>query len=184
MSAEQEEDFNNIREFLDGNRYAFEKIINKYQKQIYWYARKMLGTHDDADEVTQQVIIVIYEKLNTFKFNSALFTWIYRITSTRCLNFLKRKKIKSFFNIDEHSEQIKSKINSIQSELENKEKVEKINTILLTLPPKQREIFIFRIFNELSYEEISQITGKSVGALKANYHHALAKVMENYNEEE
>ena len=87
-----------ILEFVKGSELAFNKLVRKYQKMIYWHARRMVGNHLDADEVTQQVIIVIYEKLNSFKFNSSLKTWIYKITQTRSLNLIKRRKVKNFLN--------------------------------------------------------------------------------------
>jgi len=137
----------------------------------------MLGNHIDADEVTQEVLITIYKKLHTFKYESKLGTWIYTITSNLVLNYIRRKKIKSFLGFDDLTQDIKDNTDIIQ-DLDDKLKLEKLNNILKTLPEKQRQIFILRNFDELSYEEISQITNTSVGALKASYHHAQKKIME------
>ncbi|MCB9209984.1 MAG: RNA polymerase sigma factor [Ignavibacteriales bacterium] len=179
---DQDKERSLIDEFLNGNERSFNELISNYQKNIYWHARRMMGNHFDADEITQQVIIVLYKKLDTFRFQSSLKTWIYKITQTRCLNLLKKKKLKSFFNIDEADNFIKNNNNDIITNFEDKEKLERLNTILKELPIKQREVFIFRHYDELSYEEISQITGKSIGGLKANYFHASKKIfgmMEN-----
>ena len=138
----------------------------------------MTGNHLDADEIVQQVLIVMYKKLNNFNFDSALYTWIYKITSTRSLNLIKRNQLRSFISIDKINEVGDTTKEDIISDLENKERLEKVEKLLQRIPPKQREVFIFRKFDELSYEEISEITGKSIGAIKANYFHAFKKLKE------
>lgn len=177
-------DFELVKKFLAGDQTAFNKIAAKYQKKIYWHARRMIGNHIDADEITQEVLIVLYNKLDTFNFQSTLFTWIYKITSTRSLNYIKRKKVKRFlFLDDENVKEIQSNSDIIQN-LESKEKIEKLDKILQKIPEKQREVFTMRQFDELNYSEIAEITNKSTGALKANYFHALKKVTEMMENEE
>jgi len=178
----QDNDFELINRFLSGEEVAFNLIVKKYQKKIYWHARQMMGNHLDADEVTQEVLIVIYNKLKNFNFNSSLYTWIYKIVTTRSLNQIRRKQIKRFFSIDDKDEVELQDKHDIIEELDSKEKLEKVKKILEKIPPKQRQIFIMRNFEDLSYEEISEITGKSIGGLKANYFHALNKVLELTNE--
>ena len=176
---EQDNDFDLVRRFVSGDEYAFNLIVKKYQKKIYWHARQMLGNHSDADEVTQEVLIVMYRKLSTFNFNSSLYTWIYRIVSTRSLNQIRKRQVKRFFSIDDDENEFEIQDSAdIVEDLNNKEKLENVNKILEKLPPKQRQIFILRNYEQLSYEEIAKITGKSVGGLKANYFHALKKVLE------
>lgn len=184
MGTVQDNDFELISRFLSGEEVAFNLIVKKYQKKIYWHARRMMGNHFDADEVTQEVLIVIYNKLKNFNFNSSLYTWIYKIVTTRSLNQIRRKQIKRFFSIDDKDEVELQDQHDIIEEMDAKEKLEKVKKILEKIPPKQRQIFIMRNFEDLSYEEISEITGKSVGGLKANYFHALKKVMELANEKE
>ena len=183
VGSVQDNDYELVNSFLAGNESAFNQIVKKYQKKIYWHARQMLGNHLDADEVTQEVLIVIYNKLKNFNFNSSLYTWIYKIVSTRSLNQIRKKQVKRFFSIDEHEDFDLQDNQDIVEDFANKEKIEKVKNVLQKIPPKQREIFIMRNFEELSYEEISKITGKSIGGLKANYFHALKKVMELTNEE-
>ncbi|MCB0287872.1 MAG: RNA polymerase sigma factor [Calditrichaeota bacterium] len=173
-----ENEFELVNKFINGDENSFNKIVNEYQKKIYWHARRMVGNHDDADELTQQVIIVLYNKLKTFRFDSSLKTWIYKITLTRSLNFINKKKVRNFFRLDEIKNQATQKGNDIISNIEDKEKLQKLNSILDELPIKQREVFVLRKFDNLSYEEISKITGKSVGGLKANYFHASKKIFE------
>jgi len=168
-----------ISDFISGNEAAFNKLIRKYQQKIYWHARRMTGNHLDADDVVQEVLLVLYSKLKNFKFESSLYTWIYKITSTRSLNLINRRKLKEFFSIDDPDNKFDIPHNEdIAGNIEDKEKVERLNNVLQKLPVKQREVFILRNFEELSYEEIAEITGKSTGALKANYFHALNKVSE------
>jgi len=181
----REEDFNLVKRFVEGDERAFNEIVKKYQKRIYWHARQMLGNHLDADEVTQEVLIVMYKKLKSFNFQSNLFTWIYKIVTTRSINQIRKNQIKRFFSIDDEENPIELKSNNdIIEDISNKEKIEKLKKVLEKLPAKQRQVFVMRNFDDLSYEEVSQITGKSVGGLKANYFHALKKVLEYTNENE
>ena len=170
-------EFELTKSFLDGDESAFNRLAVKYQEKIYWHARRMTGNHLDADEIVQEVLIVLYNKLKTFEFKSSLYTWIYTITNTRSINYLKKKNIRSFFSLDDISNS-KFEQNDMIDDLESKQKVEKIEKVLQKLPVKQREVFIMRNFDELSYEEISQITGKNIGTLKANHFHALNKIKE------
>ena len=170
-------DFELIKSFIDGDESAFNRLAVKYQEKIYWHARRMTGNHLDADEIVQEVLMVLYNKLKTFEFKSSLYTWIYTITNTRSINYLKKKSLRSFFSLDEISNR-KFEQKDVIDDIESKQKIEKIERAMQKLPVKQREVFIMRNFDEMSYEEISQITGKNVGTLKANYFHALNKIKE------
>lgn len=170
-------DFELTKSFLNGDESAFNRLAVKYHEKIYWHARRMTGNHLDADEIVQEVLIVLYNKLKTFEFKSSLYTWIFTITNTRSINYLKKKNLRSFFSLDDISNS-KFEQNDMIDDLESKQKVEKIEKALQKLPVKQREVFIMRNFDELSYEEISQITGKNIGTLKANHFHALNKIKE------
>ena len=171
-------DFELVNNFIGGNESAFNMIVRKYQKQIYWNARRMLNSHIDADEVTQEVLIVMYKKLKDFRFDSSLSTWIYKVTSTRSINQLRKRKVKKFLYLDDEESKDLTGNQNIYKSVEDKEKLARLDEVLRNLPDKQREVFILRRFDELSYEEIAQITRKSIGGLKANYFHALKKVTE------
>ncbi len=175
--SEQQIDFELIEKFLKGDESAFNLLVKRHQEKIYMLARRMLGNHLDADEVVQEVLMVIYKKLNTFKFESSFSTWLYRITMTRSLNFIKRRSLKNTFSIFELRKN-KSDESDPLDLVEGKEQFDLIEKLLKKLPPKQREIFILKNFEEMKYEEISEITGKSVGALKANYFHSVNKLKE------
>lgn len=177
-------DFELIERFNAGDEAAFNDIVKKYQKKIYWHARRMTGNHLDADEVTQEVLIVIYDNLKKFRFQSSLYTWIYRITSTRTLNFLNRSRVKKLLGIDESNATELSGREDIIENYEQREKFAKLEQKLQQLPAKQREVFIMRNFDDMSYKEISDITGRSEGGLKANYFHAVNKLTELMKENE
>lgn len=170
-------DFDLINKFLKGDESAFNILMKRHQEKIYMVTRRMLGNHLDADEVVQEVLLVVYNKLNTFKFESSFTTWLYRISMTRSLNYLKKRALKNTFSIFELKKN-KSQVLDPLEQLEGKEQFDIVEKLLKKLPPKQREIFILKNFENLKYEEISQITGKSVGALKANYFHSVNKLKE------
>lgn len=178
------DDYELVKNFLSGNEQSFNILARKYQEKIYWHARRMLGDHDNANEIVQQVLLVMHKKLNAFNFSSALYTWIYKITSTRSLNHLKRNKLKKVFNFgtDEKFDLMGNE--NIITQIEAKESFDRMEKLLMRLPAKQREIFVMRNFDDLSYEDISSITGKSVGALKANYFHAFRKIKELMGKDE
>ena len=174
---EENTDFDLVRRFLEGDESSFNQLARKYQAKIYWHARRMTGNHLDADEIVQEVLIVMYDKLKNFNFQSSLFTWIYRITITRSINYIKKLKLRRFVSFDSQENHGLSTDEDLVKNIEDKEKLKRLDTVLQKLPEKQREIFLLRHYDELSYEEIAQITGKSVGGLKANYFHAFEKVV-------
>jgi RNA polymerase sigma-70 factor, ECF subfamily len=171
-------DYELVKSFINGDEASFNKIINKYKHKIYWHARRMTGNHLDADEVVQEVLLVMYKKLKYFKFKSALYTWIYRIVTTRSLNYLRKRSLRKVFSFDDPSTDVIRSNEDIANSLELREKLQKIDRLLQALPNKQREVFIMRNYERLSYEEISELTGKSIGGLKANYFHGVNKILE------
>lgn len=169
-------DHNLVERFNNGDESAFNEIVRKYQQRIYWHARRMTGNHLDADEIVQEVLLVLYKKLKDFKFKSSLYTWIYKITSTRSINLIRRRSVKEMFSLESGAD--REAESDILRDIENKEEIEMLEKHLQRIPAKQREVFILRTIDGLSYEEISEITGKSVGGLKSNYFHALRKITE------
>src|SRR4030066_727059 len=172
------DDYELIQGFLSGNEQSFNLLARKYQERIYWHARRMLGDHDDAHEIVQQVLLVMHSKLKTFNFGSALYTWIYKITSTRSLNLLKKKALRRIFTFSSDELIENYGYEKIVEDIESRERFLKMEKLLSNLPVKQRQVFVMRNYDDLSYEEISNITGKSIGTLKANYFHAFRKMKE------
>lgn len=172
-----ENDFDLVKRFHAGEDSAFNLLAARYQDKIYWHARKMTGNHLDADDIMQEVLMVMYTKLKSFRFQSSVYTWIYKITATRSINLLRKNKLKRFFSLNDDENPVQLTSNKdIAKDFENREKVEILERLLQKLPVKQREVFIMRNNEQLSYEEIAEITGTSVGALKANYFHAIDKM--------
>lgn len=154
---------------------GYRVLIHSYQRRIYGIIRKMVIIHEDADDVTQNTFIKAFRYIHKFEHNSSLFTWLYKIATNESLNFLKKKKTRLFLPIEDHQELMENYLST--SPLINGEFIErKLQMALLKLPDKQRLVFNLRYFEDLPYEEISRITGTSVGALKASYHHAVKKV--------
>jgi RNA polymerase sigma-70 factor, ECF subfamily len=172
------DDYELVRDFLSGNEQSFNILARKYQERIYWHARRMLGDHDDAHDIVQQVLLVMHSKLKTFNYNSALYTWIYKITSTRSLNLLKKKALRRIFTFSSDETVERMGYENIVEDIESRERFLKMEKHLNSLPVKQRQVFVMRNYDDFSYEEISNITGKSIGALKANYFHAFRKMKE------
>jgi len=153
-------------------------LVRTYQQRVYWHVRKMVIDHDDADDLTQEVFIKIHKAIGNFREDSQLFTWIYRIATNECLNFLNKKRRRFFLPIEDINSQLSAKIDSSDT-ISGDEIQKKLQKALLQLPDKQRLVFNMKYFDDLSYEAISGITKTSVGALKASYHHAVKKI-ENY----
>lgn len=161
---------------LSSNKdFAFKNLVAEYQERIYWHVRKILISHDDTDDVVQEVFIKVYKNLDTFREASQLFTWIYRIATNEALNYLKKRQRR-------HSVSIEDVYHELENTLTHGEQIDgdeiqmKLQKALLKLPEKQRLVFNMRYFDDLKYDEMSEITGTSVGALKASYHLAVKKI--------
>lgn len=160
--------------------FAFNQLVRKYQERVYWHIRKMVLDHDDADDVVQEVFIKVWKNLHSFRADSKLYTWIYRIATNECLNFLKKKRRASFFSIGDFEDSLVSKLD--HSVTVDGDQIEmKLQKALLKLPDKQRLVFNMKYFDEMKYEDMAEITGTSVGSLKASYHHAVKKIEEFIN---
>ncbi|HEY8512906.1 MAG TPA: sigma-70 family RNA polymerase sigma factor [Cyclobacteriaceae bacterium] len=157
--------------------YGFNLLVRAYQQKVYWHVRKMVIDHDDADDVTQEVFIKVHRNIDSFREDARLFTWIYRIATNECLNFLQRKKRRFFLPIGDVESELSGKLDSMPG-LNGDEIQLKLQKALLTLPTRQRMVFNMKYFDDMTYEDISEITNTSVGALKASYHHAVKKIEE------
>jgi RNA polymerase sigma factor (sigma-70 family) len=161
---------------------GFRELIETYQKPVYQVIRRMVLIHEDADDLTQNTFIKAYKALDRFEGNSSLFTWLYRIATNESLTFLEKKKKRYFFSLDDHQEKLESYVDS-SAVISGDEIQVKLQKSLLKLPDKQRLVFHLKYEEDLSYEEISKITGTSVGALKASYHHAVKKIEQELTQE-
>ncbi|MFM7023800.1 MAG: RNA polymerase sigma factor [Flavobacteriales bacterium] len=155
--------------------YGFNLIMQSYNQRVYWHVRRMVIDHDDANDLTQDIFIRVWKGLDNFNEDSKLFTWIYRIATNECITFLNKKRKRFFIPIvnveNELAHSLESGKHCTGDEIQLK-----LQKALLTLPEKQRMVFNMKYFDELKYEEIAEITGTSVGALKASYHIAAKKI--------
>ncbi len=164
--------------------WAFNLLVRKYQQKLYWHIRKMVIDHDDADDLVQETFIKVWNSLDTFRGDSQLYTWLYRIATNECLNFLAKKRRRFFLPIGDVEGELLEKLENTPSavtsgEGPSGEEIQlKLQKALLKLPDKQRLVFNMKYYEEMKYEEISAITGTSVGALKASYHLATKKIEE------
>ncbi len=154
---------------------GFNLLIKKYQQKIYWQIRRIVINHDDADDVIQEVFIKIWKNLASFRQDSQLFTWLYRIATNESLTFIKKKQSKNNISIDDLSQELSESLNS-DPYFTGNEIEKKLQQALLALPEKQRLVFNMRYYEDLKFQEISDILGTTVGALKANYHLAAKKI--------
>lgn len=156
---------------------GFRMLMENYQEPIYWHIRRMVVSHDDAEDVLQETWIKIFRHLGDFRAESSLSTWIYRIATNECLRFLNRHREETLSS-DELQAELMNKLHASEYvDYENAMEV-KFQQAILTLPEKQRVVFNLRYYDELKYEEISRITDSKVETLKANYHFAKEKIKE------
>lgn len=152
---------------------AFRELLRRYQVKIHTYVRNMLISAEDADDVTQMVFVKIWQNINSFRGDSKLSTWIYRIASNETISFLRKKRPEIDFD-----EALVYMADSLyQDDAVSEREIEvKLQKALCYLPFKQKLVFVLRYFEGLTYEEIAELTQTSVGALKSSYHHAVKKI--------
>ena len=156
---------------------AFMNLIDQYKRPLYNHIRSIVLNHDDADDVLQNTFIKVFRHLQSFKGESKLFSWIYRIATNEALSFLNQKAKRNGWTPE--LIQKKNIDNLVADSYFNGDEVQlKLQQAIVTLPPKQQLIFKMKYFNDLKYDEISEILGTTVGGLKASYHHAVKKIEE------
>jgi RNA polymerase sigma-70 factor (ECF subfamily) len=180
LVLQEEKDF--IKELIDPRTQntAFQKLLREYQKPLYQIIRNIVIDHDDAHDVLQNTFIKVFQNLKNFKGDSKLFSWMYRIATNEAITFINNKAKRSKLT----SSELQSKlVENLQSDVyfEGDEIQLKLQKALVLLPEKQQLVFKMKYFEELKYEEISEILGTSVGALKASYFHAVKKIEEYLN---
>lgn len=164
-----------VERFKGGDRKAFEELVLKYQKEIYFWAYRMVLNKEDAADIVQETFVQAFRKIHQFRFSSSFKTWLYRIAINKCKNLLRRLK--------QHREHVpveKYILNDPNdSQLDVLLKTESVTLISATiekLPKKQKAILILRTYQELSYKEIAEIIGGSVGSARVNFHHAIENI--------
>ena len=154
---------------------GFAKLVAKYSERLYRQIRKMVLSHDDANDILQEVFIKAWINIDNFRGEAKLSTWLYRIAINESITFLNKLRARNNISIDEENTFL---INRLESDeyFDGDEAQKLLQKAILTLPEKQRQVFQMKYFEEMKYDEMSDILGTSVGALKASYHHAVKKI--------
>ena len=161
----------------------FNQIVHEYSERLYWHVRRMVGSHEDADDLLQEIFLKIWTNLPAFRGESQLYTWIWRIATNETLNHLRREKLRAALRFQSVDELVERRIEA-DPYFNGTAAQRELAKAVARLPEKQRQVFIMRWWDELSYEDISAITGTSVGALKASYHIAREKMELNLSDAE
>lgn len=167
-----------VQQVRNGKRQAYTELMRRYQQRVYWVARRIVGSHEDADDVAQETFVKAFLALGDFRGDSSLFTWLYRIAVNLSLNVVRKKQVMNYLRESPLISSLLPAKENPHAELELKELESSLQKAVAELPEKQKAVFVMRYYEELSYEEISEVLNTSVGGLKANYFHALKKVQE------
>ena len=154
---------------------AFNQIVRLYSERLYWHVRRFLCSHDETNDILQDIFIKVWAALPSFRGDAQLFTWLYRIATNEVLNHLRKQKFKALVSFESMQEMMEKKIDEDAS-FNGDEIQRQFHKAIQRLPQKQRTVFNLRYFEEMKYEDISEITGTSIGSLKASYHHAYTKI--------
>lgn len=154
---------------------AFQKLLLDYQKPLYNHIRNIVLNHDDTDDVLQNTFVKVFQNLKKFKGESKLFSWMYRIATNEAITFINKKAKKNGTTSEFLQTKIVENLEA-DSHFDGDAIQIKLQKAIVNLPEKQQLVFKMRYFEEIKYEEMSQVLGTSVGALKASYHHAVKKI--------
>lgn len=170
-----------VRQLQDKSmqRAAFARMVSVYSEPIYWQIRRIVLSHDDANDLLQNTFIKAWTNLESFRGDSKISTWLYRIAINEALNFVQKQK--NHFSLEDSSV-----VDFLMSDefFDGDELQAQLQEVIARLPEKQRLVFQMKYFQDMKYEEISEILGTTVGALKATYHHAVKKIAEFFQEED
>jgi len=157
---------------------AFRTLMSQYKERLYWHIRKIVISHDDADDVLQNTFIKVYRNINNFKAESKLYSWMYRIATNESITFINKRAKQN--NVDVNEMQYKL-VESLEADVyfDGDEIQLQLQKAIAILPQKQQLVFNMKYFDDMKYKDISEVLDTSVGALKASYHHAVKKI-ENF----
>lgn len=155
--------------------FAFRKLMFIYKERLYWHIRKIVKSHEDADDVLQNTFIKVFKNIDNFKQDSKLYSWMYRIATNESITLLNKKAKHQNISLENITYQLAA---NLQTDVyyDGDEIQLKLQKAIATLPHKQQLVFNMKYFDEMKYNEISEILDTSVGALKASYHHAVKKI--------
>lgn len=160
---------------------AFGVLVKEYTEPLYWHLRRMVVDHDDANDLLQNTFIKAWTNMDSFQGNSKISTWLYRIATNEALTFISKQNMTEMVSIDDED----SPVADLEAdEYFNGDELQmRLQAALQTLPPKQRMVFNMKYFDEMKYEDMSEVLGTSVGALKASYHLAVQKIASYFDDD-
>lgn len=178
LYPDDKEILNLILRSSDQNK-GYRLLVSKYKEKLYWHIRRMVNDHEDADDILQNTFLKVVKNLNSFQQQSALYTWLYRIATNECLNFITNKKNKRHETLET------SAVFYMRSsdDIDEIKVLNRLTEAINLLPDKQKLVFNLRYYDEMSYQDMADITETSIGALKASYHHAVKKIEEHLKSE-
>lgn len=162
---------------------AFSVIVRTYQERLYWHIRKMVLSHEDANDVLQNTFMKAWNGLDGFRGDSQVSTWLYRIATNETLTFLSNKRMRNQSSIDDVEDALLQSLKA-DNYFNGNEIQMKLQQAILTLPEKQRLVFNIKYFDDITYDQMEAILGTSVGALKASYHYAVKKIEKYFTDED
>lgn len=180
MPYDEEKVLDMLRQDDASRRRAFEMVVRQYSEPLYWQIRHMVYSHDDANDLLQNTFIKAWMNIENFQGNSKISTWLYRIAINEALTFLNRQHIVMTVAIDDEEANLSERLEG-DPYFDGNETEQQLQEAIATLPEKQRLVFNMKYFNEMKYEDMSEILGTSVGALKASYHIAVKKIEEYFH---
>ncbi len=154
---------------------AFTQLVRKYQERLYWHIRRMVVVHEDTNDILQNVFIKVWRNLESFREESHLYTWLYRIATNETLTWIDQQKKHASVSLS-GDENIFAERLSAQKDFSPNKIEWKLQQAILSLPDKQRLVFNLRYYDEMPYDQMAELLDTSAGALKASYHHAVKKV--------
>ena len=154
---------------------AFSMVVRLYQERLYWHVRKMVLSHDDANDVLQNTFMKAWSGLSNFRGDAKISSWLYKIATNETMTFLANKRMKNISSMEDVENILLNQLKADTYFCGNEAEM-KLQEAILTLPEKQRLVFNMKYFDSLTYDEMEKILATSVGALKASYHHAVKKL--------
>lgn len=154
---------------------AFNALVAEYSERLYWHVRRIVCSHEDTDDLLQEIFVKVWAALPSFRGDAQLFTWLYRIATNESLNFLRRAKVRAALSFTSIDENLERKIED-DPYFNGNAAQQALMKAIAKLPPKQKAVFSMRYFDEMKYEDIAQALHTSVGSLKASYHIAYEKI--------
>ncbi|MCC6516286.1 MAG: sigma-70 family RNA polymerase sigma factor [Chitinophagales bacterium] len=158
----------------DTKEKAFCMLLSAYQERLYYHVRRYVHNHEDANDILQNTCIKVWNAIDNFRADCALYSWLYRIAGNEAITFINKQKKRNEIDIEQSSAQYRSASDAIGADA----MTQKLQRAIDTLPDKQKQVFIMRYYDEMPYEKMAEISETSVGALKASYHHAVKKIEE------